>query len=230
MATLTGRLPAVVALATGAALAVVLLLPVPARGPAGNGAAFLVTAYAEALAVAGLGMALARAPLRPALSGVLLFAAGLLAGWAVKDRVLAALVERPGAFEYTGFIAPAGCVLTGAALAVSATGRRAVAVAVALPIGAGAGFLSALNDPTLGQSHFVAGAAVAAFWLLLAPCSLLPHAAPAFAVTAARILASWLVAIGLMLGAAKGFGPRASDPAARPAPPPIGAALRASAD
>lgn len=208
------RIPAISALTAGAALAAVLLLPAGVRGPAGNGAAFAVSAYADALAVAGLGVALSRVPLRPAILGVLLFATGLFAGWAVKDRVLAMLVERPGAFEYTGFIGPFSCLLSGAALLAPTLRRRVLAPAAALPVGIAIGFVAALNDPSLGESQFFAGAAAAAFWLLLAPLALLPAVDAAYVATGGRILASWLIAIGLMLGGAKIAGRQAALPAA----------------
>jgi hypothetical protein len=210
--TIRERIPAISALTAGAALAVVLLLPTGTRGPAGNGAAFVFTAYAEALAIAGLGVALSRVPFRPAVWGIVLFAAGLLAGWAVKDRVLAALVERPGAFEYTGFIGPAACLLAGAALAAPGLRRVVVAPAAAVPVGAAIGFVAALNDPSLGESQFFTGAASAAFWLLLAPLALLRSVDARYVATGGRILASWLIAIGLMLGGVKIVG--------RPAPLP----------
>ena len=212
------RIPAFLALAAGAALAVVLLLPAAARGPAGNGAAFVFSAYADALAVVGLGVALSRVPLRAAVWGVLLFATGLLAGWAVKDRILAALVERPGAFEYTAFIGPVSCILSGVSLVAPAIRRRILAPAAALPVGIAIGFVAALNDPSLGESQFFTGAALAAFWLLLAPLALVPSIGAAYVATGGRILASWLIAIGLMLGAAKVVGPQASRPVADQAP------------
>lgn len=46
------------------------------------------------------------------------------------------------------------------------------------------------------------------FWLLLAPLALLPLLDAAYVAIGGRILASWLIAIGLMLGAAKMFQPQ----------------------
>ena len=203
-------IPAASAAVAGAVFVIILLLPVPARGPIGNGAAFVFATYAEALAVFGLGAALSLASRQAAGSGVLLFAAGLLVGWAVKDRVLAALVQHPGMFEHTAFVGPVSCVLSGVALAVPGSRRGAVAPVVAAPVGLAIGFVAALNDPTLGESPFFAGAAMAAFWLLLAPLALLPSLDATYVATGGRVLASWLIAVGLMLGAAEAVGERSA--------------------
>jgi hypothetical protein len=201
-------LPAAAALLAGAALAALLFLPPAARGRIGGGAAYLFATYALALAIFGLGVALVQAPQRRAILGILLFAAGLLAGLVVKEPVLSMLVARPGAFEWTALIAPTACILAGLAIAVPA-----LAPGVAALAGIATGFLIALNDPTFGETQFAAGAAAAAFWLLLAPPALLSWLDARAVRIGSRILASWLVAIGLMLGAARLYE--------RPPPPTI---------
>jgi hypothetical protein len=209
-------LPVAAVLLAGGFFAVLLLLPPAARGRFGGGAAYLFAAYAQALAIAGLGVALAQAARHRRLAGILLFAAGVAAGLLAKDRVLAVLVAREGAFALTALIAPAACILAGLAVALPM-----LAPGIAALAGIGAGFLIALNDPTFGETRFAAGAAAAAFWLLLAPLAVLPWAGARAVRIGSRIVASWLVAIGLMLGAALLFE-------RPPAPPP--AALRAPAD
>jgi hypothetical protein len=199
----------------GAILAVLLVLPPPARGRIGGGAAYLFATYALALAIAGIGVALAQAPRRIGVPAVLLFAAALLAGLAIKDPILSMAVARPGAFERTAFIAPAVCVLAGLAIALPM-----LAPGIAALAGIGAGFLIALNDPTFGETQFATGAAAAAFWLLLAPLAVLPRLDARAVRIGSRIVASWLVAIGLMLAAARFYE-------SAPVPP---AALRAPAD
>jgi hypothetical protein len=77
-----------------------------------------------------------------------------------------------------------------------------IAPAVALLAGGAVGFTAALNDPTFGEGRFLTGAAAASLWLLLAPLAVAPRVPEAALRIASRILASWLVAIGLMLGAA----------------------------
>jgi hypothetical protein len=203
-------------LIAGAVLAALLFMPPMLRGRIGGGAAYLLTAYAQVLAIAGLGVALAQTTHRRRIFGILLFTAGLVAGLAIKDPALSALVARPGAFEQTAFIAPAVCILAGTAIALPM-----LAPGIAALTGLGSGFLIALNDPTFGETRFGAGAAAAAFWLLLAPLTVLPRLDARAVRLGSRIFASWLVAIGLMLAAAR-FYERA------PAPPP--AALRAPAD
>lgn len=211
-------LPAAAALLAGAVLAALLFLPPAARGRIGGGAAYVLATYALALAVAGLGVALAQTARRGTALGILLFAAGLVAGLAIKDPVLSLLVARPGAFEQTAFVAPAACILAGAAIALPT-----IAPGIAALAGFGAGFLIALNDPTFGETQFAAGAAAAALWLLLTPLAVLPRLDARAVRLGSRIFASWLVAIGLMLGAARYY----ERPPATPTPP---AALRAPAD
>ena len=210
------RLPAAVVLAVGADLMVALLLPGAQRGRIGGGAVFVLSTYAQAFSIAALGIALSQLPRRPAGASLLLFAAGFLLGLMVKDRVLAALVARPGGFEQTRLIAPAGCILSGIALAVTGRARRLAAPVVAALAGSAIGFVAALNDPTLGRSGFALGAAGASLWLLAAPLPFVPRLPAAPVRIASRILASWLVAIGLMLGAAKFFERKPVPPVAPP--------------
>ena len=218
VAAMTGvkKVPAATVLAVGALLLAAFLLPAAQRGRIGGGAVFALTTYAQAFSIVALGIALAQLSRRPASVSLLLFAAGFLLGLLVKDRVLAALVARPGAFEQTRLIAPAGCILSGIALAVPARARRLIAPAVAALAGSAIGFVAALNDPTLGESGFALGAAAAALWLLAAPLPFVPRFAAGPVRIASRILASWLVAIGLMLGAAKFFEHKAAPPIAPP--------------
>ena len=88
--------------------------------------------------------------------------------------------------------------------------------AVAALAGTAIGFVAASNDPTFGETGFALGAAAAALWLLAAPLPFVPRLKAAPVRIASRILASWLVAIGLMLGAAKFFEHKAAPPIAPP--------------
>jgi hypothetical protein len=69
--------------------------------------------------------------------------------------------------------------------------------------GAALGFLAALHDPTVGDSQFVGGAAAAGLWLIAIPPALLRRFDGPWLKIGSRILASWLVAIGLLLGGSK---------------------------
>jgi hypothetical protein len=211
-------LPAAAVLATGALLAAALLLPAPVRGRIGGGAAFVFATYAQAFSIAALGVALAQAPRRAAAAGVALFAAGFLAGLMIKEPVLAALVRRQGAFERTHLLAPAACILSGLALAAPGRLRMWIAPGAALLAGGAIGFAAALNDPTFGGWRFMTGAAAASLWLLAAPLAAVPRVPERAMRVAGGILASWLLAIGLMLGAAT-LAKRASQPPM--APPPL---------
>jgi hypothetical protein len=203
----------------GAALAVALLLPGPVRGWIGGGAAFVLSTYAQAFSILALGIAMAQLPRAWAGGSIALFAAGLFIGVAVKDPVLAALVQWPGAFERTDLIAPASCLLAALALAGAGRVQRWIDPAVAALAGAAIGFVAALNDPTVGTSLFVAGAAAASVWLLVAPVAVVPRLKAPHVRIGSRILASWLVAVGLMLGAVRVLE-RKPRPPVPPAPPP----------
>jgi hypothetical protein len=203
----------------GTTLAAALILPGPVRGWIGGGAAFVLSTYAQAFSILALGIAVARLPRAWAGGSIALFAAGLFIGVAVKDSVLAALVQRPGAFERTGLIAPASCLLAALALAGAGRVRRWIDPAVAALAGAAIGFVAALNDPTVGTSLFVAGAAAASVWLLVAPAAVIPRLKASHVRIGSRILASWLVAVGLMLGAVKVFEQKPVPPVP-PVPPP----------
>lgn len=201
---MTGRgwlLAAAVAIG-GIALAAALVLPGPVRGWVGGGAVFVLSTYVQAFSILALGIAVSQLPPVRATAGVALFMAGFLAGVLVKDPVLAALVQRPGAFERTQLIAPAGCLVAALALAAAGRVQHLIAILAATLTGAASGFIAALNDPTVGTSLFVFGAAAASVWLLLAPLAVVPRFTASHVRIGSRILASWLAAIGLMLGAA----------------------------
>jgi len=187
-------------LAGGAALALAVALPGPVRGWAGGGAVFVLSTYAQAFSVLAIGIAVAQMPRVWSGASAALFVAAFLVGVWVKDPILTALVARPGAFERTQLIAPASCLLAAIALAVAGRAQRIVVTPAAALAGIAIGFVAALNDPTVGTSLFVLGAAAAAVWLLVAPLAVIPRLKTAPVRIGSRILASWLAAIGLMLG------------------------------
>jgi hypothetical protein len=73
--------------------------------------------------------------------------------------------------------------------------------ALALLAGIAFGLGVSLNDPTLAGSGFAAGAMLCGLWLIAAPRLVIGSGEPRWLEIASRIFASWLIAIGLMLGA-----------------------------
>jgi hypothetical protein len=200
----------------GILLAVAVVLPGPVRGWGGGGAAFVLSTYAQAFSILAIGSALAQLPRGSVGAGVALFVVGFFIGVWIKDPILTALVERPGAFERTHLVAPGNCLLAALALAVAGWAQPFVVAAAAAFAGIAIGFVAALNDPTVGTSLFVAGAAAASVWLLVAPLAAIPRLKAAHVRIGSRILASWLAAIGLMLGAVTFFERKPPPP-----PPPV---------
>ena len=63
--------------------------------------------------------------------------------------------------------------------------------------------LAALHDPTVGDPRFACGAAAVGLWLMMAPPAFLRLFDRSWLRIGDRILASWLVAFGLLLSGSK---------------------------
>jgi hypothetical protein len=65
------------------------------------------------------------------------------------------------------------------------------------------GFGLALEDPTVGDWQYMAGVTAILAWVILMPPLALRQMRPAWLRVGGRVFASWLLAIGVLLGASK---------------------------
>lgn len=185
----------------------------PRPNPSGFefGVFYTLSRYDHALSLVGVGVAAAgmRTPIL-ALDFALL-AGGLCAGSLVSDAIGAAVLHDPGWIRYVFLIGPIGCIGAGAALVLPRPVRIWFLPPVALYSGTALGLVVSFNDPTLRQWAFAGGTVAAGLWLVTVPLLLCRAVSRPWHEIPGRIFGSWLVAIGLMLGAAQ-FFPRSDAP------------------
>lgn len=166
-----------------------------------RGALSVVLSYERALPLLGFACALAVVRLWQAALGVLLSVIGLWLGFVARDWLIAAIVSGPATAARLALPGPISCLAAGLALAVPERLRPWLLPPVAIIIGAMLAVGIKLIDPSFHDPNFLRGAIVAGVWLVAAVgltgqlCN-----RPWFRI-AIRILGSWLITIGLMLGA-----------------------------
>ncbi|ALN71808.1 hypothetical protein [Aureimonas sp. AU20] len=173
--------------------------------------------FERVLPLAGLGVALALVPALGLALSLAAFAVGAAAGWEGHRLFIALMAPVPHAAEHLFLAGPVAAVASGLALLAPSRLRPALA----LPVAALLGFLHMaamrLTDPTLYDPRVGPIGALAGAWVLLAVTLTVRAFRPRWAPIGARILGSWLLAIGLLYGAASTVPPRR---AVAPPPPP----------
>jgi hypothetical protein len=165
-----------------------------------------ITSYERVLPLLAIGIAFAQNRWRYASAGILLLIVGAVVGWSSKDQILTPLLTRPDAVKYLGYLrllGPVSCILAGLVLAAPETVCRFLIPPISLLFGAMLGFSLALEDPSLGQRLYILGIGATLLWVILVPSFALQQVPRAWLRTGGRIMASWLFAIGIMLGALK---------------------------
>jgi len=152
--------------------------------------------------LAGLGVAIALARGRHIVVALVTFFLGVALGMLFRDRYLALMAGVPGATTHLFLTGPLSALAAGLLLIMPARLRPWVLPFVAVLIGAMLGVATTLTDPTLNDPAISLIAILIALWIL-AVIGLSGQAFwRAWFAIAARILGSWLVAIGLLLGGA----------------------------
>lgn len=168
------------------------------------------------LPLAGLGVALSFTPRPVFLLSLGAYGAGALGGWHGQAVFVALMAPVPHAAEHLFLTGPIAAALAGLLLLLP---RRGAAVLAPL-FAASAGFLHmvamrltdpTLHDPSVGPIGFLLAA-----WALLAVALTARAFSPGWLRIAARILGSWLLAIGCLAGGAS-LAPRRAPPAPPPA-------------
>jgi hypothetical protein len=150
--------------------------------------------------LAGLGVAIALSRGRYVVVASIAFLLGVALGMLFQDRYLVLMAGVPGAKTHLFLTGPFSAVAAGLLLIIPARARLWVLPFAAMLIGAMLGVATMLTDPDLPDPAIPLIAVLIALWIM-AIIGLSGHAFwLGWFPIAARILGSWLIAIGLLLG------------------------------
>jgi hypothetical protein len=167
-----------------------------------RGALSVILSYQRALPLFGLGCALATVRSRDAALGAILAAVGLWLGFAFRDSLINMLVSGSATTGRLGLPGPIACLFVGLVLAAPQRLRAWLLPPTAILVGAMLAIGIKLVDPSFHDPNFVRGGVAAGVWLVGAVGLTVHRCYRPWLGIAMRIAGSWLIAIGLMLGAA----------------------------
>ena len=185
-----------------------------------QGALSVLLSYPRLLPLLGLGCALGFATRRAAAVAAVLGIVGLWLGFAFRDALINAVISGPAATARLGLPGPISCLFVGLLLASPQRLRSWLLPPTAIVAGAMLAIAVKLADPSFHDPDYIRGAIAAAAWSVAAVgLTIYAYRRPWLAI-ATRILGSWLIAIGLMLGASlllsrPSVGAMPPEPAAR---------------
>jgi hydrogenase/urease accessory protein HupE len=197
-------------------LGVVLSRGPAARLPFEEGLLAAAVAYERAFALLGLGLALARQPgLGRWLSFVI--AAGGVASGIAGEHAFANSEFVAGHLVILNLPGPLVCVVAGLALALPLSLQTWILPILSAAAGILVGLAIGLSTPANEAMAFASGAALGGLWIAAIPVLVFPPIRAGWARILTRIVGSWLIAIGVMLG---GLRIIAVKPELAPLPPP----------
>ncbi len=182
-----------------------------------RGALAVILSYPRALPLLGLGCALATVPARAAALAILFAAAGLWLGLEYRDWLINTLISGSATAVRLNLPGPISCLAAGLLLAAPPRLRSWLLPPIASVVAAMLAIAIKLADPSFHDPNFLRGALAAGAWLVAAVALTVHLCYRDWLGIGIRILGSWLIAIGLMLGAAI-LVPRPTIGAAPPAP------------
>jgi hypothetical protein len=204
--------PALIALF---ALGTVALLPAANASPLARWILSDVLAPERMLPLVGLGVAFGLLGVRPLLAALLLCAFGVAAGLLAENQLLQLLDRVPQAATHLFFAGPIAFLAIGAALATGARMWSWLAPLAALIVGAMLALVVRMTDPSLHDPLYTWMPLLIAAWIVAALALTLRAFRRRWFAIFARILGSWLLAIGLLYGGASLLLQRVA-----PLPPP----------
>jgi hypothetical protein len=166
-----------------------------------RGGISVMLSYERALPLLGFGCVLALMRPWQAALGAALVLLGLWLGFVAREWLIAAIVSGSKMAGRLGLPGPISCLAGGLILVVPERQQSWLLPPVAIIIGAMLAIGIKLVDPSFHDPNFIRGAIAASLWLVAVPGltgRLLDR--PWFRI-ATRIFGSWLIAIGLILGA-----------------------------
>ena len=135
-------------------------------------------------------------------AAALLFALGIAGGLLAEDPLLRLLDHIPQAATHLFFAGPIAFLAVGAALAAGSRTWSWLGPGAALIVGAMAALMVKMTDPTLHQPAYTWTPILIACWIVIAVALTLRGYQSKWIAIFARILGSWLLAIGLLYGGA----------------------------
>lgn len=175
-------------------------------------------APARILPLIGFGFALAMISATAVMAALLFATVGIAGALLLPDRLLALLDLIPKAATHLFFAGPISFLAIGAALVGSDRWRTWLTPPAALIVAAMAGLMVKLSDPSLHEPAYTWTPVLATIWIVAAVAmTLRAFQRPWFSIFA-RILGSWLLAIGLLYGGASLMPPK---PDLAPPPMPV---------
>jgi hypothetical protein len=178
-----------------------------------DGWGMMLSLYEQILPLAGMGFALAQLSMRWRVINLVLLLAGIGAGLYAGEPLVSATIVH---YQQFNFVVPMGaicCALTGLCL-VSQNRIRLFLLPLTALI-SGLGFATAITIISADPAE-TASAVMAVLWVAVSALLLWRLFEQRWFFIAGRILGAWLIAIGIMLGAAE-IKPRPPEPTKAPA-------------
>lgn len=197
------------------ALGVVALLPAANASPLARWMLADVLAPERMLPLIGLGVLFGLLGCRSLGAALLLFALGVAAGLLAENQLLRLLDHVPQAATHLFFAGPIAFLAVGATLAAGARVWSWLAPIAALIAGAMLALVVRMTDPSLHDPLYTGAPLLIAVWIVAAIALTLRAFRRGWFAIFARILGSWLLAIGLLYGGAALLPKRVT-----PLPPP----------
>lgn len=182
-------------------IAIAQLHPAADRSMLERGALSVLLSYPRLLPLLGLGCALGFARRWETALAALLAALGLWLGFAFRDELINAVISGPATTARLGLPGPISCLFVGLLLAAPQPLRPWILPPTAIVTGAMLAISVKLADPSFHDPDFIRGALAAGAWSVGAVGFTIHLVRRPWLGIATRILGSWLIAIGLMLGA-----------------------------
>lgn len=192
----------VVAIIGIAASAAADLHPVAERSLLEQGALAVALGYQRALPLMGVGCVLALSRFGAAAPGALAAILGVCLGLAARDWLVATIFSGPATASRLALPGPISCLAAGLMLGAAERLRSWLLLPAAVVIGAMLAIGIEIVDPSFHDPNFLRGALAASIWLIAAAACAARLCDRPWLRIGIRIFGSWLIAIGLLLGAA----------------------------
>jgi hypothetical protein len=204
------------ALLGAVALAVAYYHGAAARSPFEDGLVGAIHAYERVLALLGMGLALSRQTVLARWSGVAALTVGIAAGIAGEGN----LANSDFVTDHLFVLAlpgPVACAIAGLALALSPILQKWLLPGFAVLLGFLVGIAIGLAAPAGSELGFSAGGTLSELWIAITSALFFQSLQRPWVRIFTRILGSWLIAVGILLGGVRLI---AVKPAAEALPPP----------
>lgn len=154
------------------------------------------------LPLLGLGILIGQLPRKASSFAIVLLLAGIALGFVFREKFYELMAPVPGAAANMFLAGPIACLLIGVPLVLPRGIRPWLALPLLVPAGAVLAIAGLLGDVTLHARSYLPSALAAEVWIVAGMALLAAAFRQGWAMIGARILASWLIAIGFLYGGA----------------------------